>query len=156
MLVGRRHGSTSMTPDLRQSIQSARLSRRSLLSVSAVGTATLLTGALLEMEAMSWDSRTHHAFADPSDSRSGSGPTGPSQLSNHSAERGVLAGARQRDVHVGFNGSYLGPTLRMTRGDTVSMLVSNQLEVTTAVHWHGMHLPAAGDSGPATTDCSWQ
>lgn len=48
----------------------------------------------------------------------------------------------------GFNGDYLGPTLRATRGEKVAVEVNNKLPETTTVHWHGMHLPAAMDGGP--------
>lgn len=48
----------------------------------------------------------------------------------------------------GFNGDYLGPTLRVSRGETVLVNVHNQLDAPTAVHWHGMHLPARMDGGP--------
>ncbi|MFD1211695.1 multicopper oxidase family protein [Arthrobacter sp. GCM10027362] len=48
----------------------------------------------------------------------------------------------------GFNGSYLGPTLRAARGEKVRIAVVNRLPETTSVHWHGMHLPAAMDGGP--------
>jgi len=51
----------------------------------------------------------------------------------------------------GFNGSYLGPTLRATRGDRVRVDVTNGLDETSTVHWHGMHLPAAMDGGPHQT-----
>ncbi len=48
----------------------------------------------------------------------------------------------------GFDGSYLGPTLRAARGDKVRVDVTNQLGETSTVHWHGMRLPAAMDGGP--------
>jgi len=48
----------------------------------------------------------------------------------------------------GFNGSYLGPTLRASRDEEVQVNVTNRLEETTTVHWHGHHLPAAMDGGP--------
>jgi blue copper oxidase len=48
----------------------------------------------------------------------------------------------------GFNGSYLGPTLRAERGERVAVRVTNRLDEDTTVHWHGMHLPAAMDGGP--------
>ena len=48
----------------------------------------------------------------------------------------------------GFNGDYLGPTLRAQRGEQVAVEVNNELPETTTVHWHGMHLPAAMDGGP--------
>ncbi|TQM16058.1 multicopper oxidase family protein [Pseudonocardia kunmingensis] len=48
----------------------------------------------------------------------------------------------------GFNGTYLGPTLRASRGEEVLMRVTNALDEATTVHWHGMHLPAVADGGP--------
>ncbi len=49
---------------------------------------------------------------------------------------------------LGFNGSYLGPTLHMRRGEEVRVRVRNRLQEMTTVHWHGMHLPARMDGGP--------
>lgn len=48
----------------------------------------------------------------------------------------------------GFNGDYLGPTLRAKRGERVRVNVRNALDEASTVHWHGMHLPAAMDGGP--------
>ena len=48
----------------------------------------------------------------------------------------------------GFNGDYLGPTLRATRGEKVTVNVHNGLSSATSVHWHGMHLPPTMDGGP--------
>ncbi|MEV8568481.1 multicopper oxidase domain-containing protein [Streptomyces sp. NPDC051322] len=48
----------------------------------------------------------------------------------------------------GFNGSYLGPTLRAKRGEKVELRVRNTLDEASPVHWHGMHLPAKMDGGP--------
>ncbi|MGH3355715.1 MAG: multicopper oxidase family protein [Nocardioidaceae bacterium] len=48
----------------------------------------------------------------------------------------------------GFNGSYLGPTLRASRGEEVAVRVTNRVDEDTSVHWHGMHLPARMDGGP--------
>ena len=49
---------------------------------------------------------------------------------------------------LGYNGSYLGPTLIAERGERVRVDVTNSLDSETSVHWHGMHLPAAMDGGP--------
>jgi suppressor of ftsI len=48
----------------------------------------------------------------------------------------------------GFNGDFLGPTLRAARGEQVLVNVHNELREATTVHWHGMHLPAEMDGGP--------
>jgi len=48
----------------------------------------------------------------------------------------------------GYNGAYLGPTLRALDGEKVEVRVHNRLAATTTLHWHGMHLPAIADGGP--------
>ncbi len=49
---------------------------------------------------------------------------------------------------LGVNGTYLGPTLRMARGESVAVDVHNTLAESTTLHWHGMHVPARMDGGP--------
>lgn len=49
---------------------------------------------------------------------------------------------------IGLNQPYLGPTLRMRRGERVRVEVANRLDEMTTVHWHGMHVPARMDGGP--------
>lgn len=46
------------------------------------------------------------------------------------------------------NSKFWGPTLFFTKGQTVHMNVTNQLNDSTTVHWHGAHLPAVMDGGP--------
>ncbi|MFC7624400.1 multicopper oxidase family protein [Microlunatus sp. GCM10028923] len=48
----------------------------------------------------------------------------------------------------GYDGASLGPTLRAERGEQVAVEVTNGLDVSTSVHWHGMHLPPTMDGGP--------
>ncbi|PBQ32774.1 bilirubin oxidase [Sphingobacteriaceae bacterium] len=43
---------------------------------------------------------------------------------------------------------YLGPTLIFRKGTAVNITVNNQLNDTTTVHWHGIHLPSKWDGGP--------
>ena len=49
---------------------------------------------------------------------------------------------------MGANGSLLGPTLIMNQGDAVNITVDNQLQDTTTIHWHGMHVAPENDGGP--------
>ena len=49
---------------------------------------------------------------------------------------------------LGINGDYLGPTLRYHNGDHIQMQVHNTIGQPTAVHWHGLHVPARVDGGP--------
>jgi len=48
----------------------------------------------------------------------------------------------------GYNGAFLGPTLRARRGDNVRVVLTNNLVQPITTHWHGMHLPAIMDGGP--------
>lgn len=48
----------------------------------------------------------------------------------------------------GINGKFWGPTMFINKGDVVHMNVKNNLNDSTTVHWHGMHLPAVMDGGP--------
>lgn len=49
---------------------------------------------------------------------------------------------------MGANGALLGPTLIMNQGDNVSITVDNQLQDTTTIHWHGLHVAPEDDGGP--------
>jgi CopA family copper-resistance protein len=46
------------------------------------------------------------------------------------------------------NGSLPAPLLRFREGDTVSLTVSNRLEAMSAIHWHGLLVPATMDGVP--------
>ena len=48
----------------------------------------------------------------------------------------------------GVNGPYLGPTVRLRRGEDVDLIVRNNLDEMTTMHWHGMHVPARMDGTP--------
>ena len=49
---------------------------------------------------------------------------------------------------MGYNGNFLGPTIRVRNGQPFSIRVNNTLDQVTTLHWHGMHLPARWDGGP--------
>ena len=49
---------------------------------------------------------------------------------------------------LGINSAYLGPTIRARAGDRVTMRVKNNMAEPTALHWHGLHVPARFDGGP--------
>ena len=52
---------------------------------------------------------------------------------------------------MGYNGRFLGPTIRVNKGDNVVINVTNQLDEVTTVHWHGMHVPPEMDGTPHQT-----
>jgi FtsP/CotA-like multicopper oxidase with cupredoxin domain len=45
----------------------------------------------------------------------------------------------------GFNGSIPGPTIEARVGDVLEIRLTNKLNEPTAVHWHGLRVPAAMD-----------
>ena len=50
-----------------------------------------------------------------------------------------------------YNGIVPGPEIRVTEGDTVRVHVTNELNESTAVHWHGLVLPVSMDGVPFIT-----
>lgn len=48
----------------------------------------------------------------------------------------------------GFSAPYLGPVVRVHKGDDVEFTVENRLDRDTTAHWHGLLVPAAVDGGP--------
>jgi len=69
------------------------------------------------------------------------------ELTAQEGEYEILPGTMTKTW--GFNGPFLGPTLYIRRGEQIDMTVHNELPVPTVVHWHGLHLPATADGGPA-------
>jgi len=49
---------------------------------------------------------------------------------------------------IGYNGSYLGPTIILNKGQNVTLNVHNQLNDTTTTHWHGLHVAPINDGSP--------
>lgn len=48
----------------------------------------------------------------------------------------------------GFNGSSPGPTIQVTQGDRVRLIVDNHLPEATSMHWHGFEIPIDMDGSP--------
>ncbi len=48
----------------------------------------------------------------------------------------------------GYNGSAPGPTIQVTQGDRVRIIVDNHLPEATSMHWHGFEIPHAMDGAP--------
>jgi len=48
----------------------------------------------------------------------------------------------------GYNGSLLGPALKLRQGKTVTVDIMNNLPEETTVHWHGLEVPGEVDGGP--------
>ena len=50
-----------------------------------------------------------------------------------------------------YNGTVPGPELRVTLGDTVRVVLENQLPEATSIHWHGVRVPHSMDGVPGVT-----
>lgn len=48
----------------------------------------------------------------------------------------------------GYNGSLLGPAIKLKRGKKVTVNMVNNLPEETTVHWHGLEVPGSVDGGP--------
>ncbi len=49
---------------------------------------------------------------------------------------------------LGYNGPFLGPTIKVRNNERVKIQINNSLGEKTTVHWHGLHVPAEWDGGP--------
>ena len=48
----------------------------------------------------------------------------------------------------GYNGTCPGPTIQITQGDRVRIIVENALPESTSMHWHGLEVPIDQDGVP--------
>lgn len=51
----------------------------------------------------------------------------------------------------GFNGQYPGPLIKVAQGATITVKFRNNLEMPSAVHWHGVRLDNRSDGAPGVT-----
>jgi FtsP/CotA-like multicopper oxidase with cupredoxin domain len=58
----------------------------------------------------------------------------------------VLSGDANAIEHI--PGSYLGPILRLRRGQKVRIRFTNELDQPSIIHWHGLHVPEEADGHP--------
>ncbi len=68
-------------------------------------------------------------------------------LNIHESTKQLVAGNQTITGSIN-NESFWGPTLFVNKGDLVHMNVTNNLNESTTLHWHGMHLPSVMDGGP--------
>ena len=55
-----------------------------------------------------------------------------------------------------YNGTLPGPMIRVTQGDKIRVVVKNELDVPTTVHWHGVTVPNNMDGVPGMTQAPIQ
>ena len=51
----------------------------------------------------------------------------------------------------GYNGSAPGPTIQVTQGDRVRIILENHLPEPTSMHWHGFEIPMEMDGAPGSS-----
>src|SRR5699024_6974326 len=64
-------------------------------------------------------------------------------------ETEIFDGAKTKTY--GYNGDFLGPVLRFSKGDKVKINTINELDEETTFHWHGLEVPGEADGGPHET-----
>jgi len=55
-----------------------------------------------------------------------------------------------------YNGTVPGPMIRVTEGDRVRVIVKNELDQPTTIHWHGVEVPNSMDGVPGVTQAPIQ
>lgn len=130
----------SQTTDLLPT--TSRRSALKLASASAIGGVTALTGSLVA-SAQTFSALNLLRIPPLIDGRQ----------ANHDIE--LTMAERQHEFFAGklsktsgFNQSYLGPTIRLYRGDDTRLRFTNALGEATSVHGHGLHVPGWLDGGP--------
>ena len=58
----------------------------------------------------------------------------------------------QRALLWGYNGQVPGPTLECFEGDTIRVILKNELPEPTSIHWHGLEVPNEMDGAGGTTE----
>lgn len=129
-----------------------KMSRRtffkgSVLAVAAAAAASGATACSTQPEPHGADAEARPLPIPPLYEGELDGNTRRFELTAQEGEFEIMPGTMTKTW--GFNGPWLGPTLYMRRGEQIDMTVHNELPEATVVHWHGLHLPATADGGPA-------
>jgi len=117
------------------------LSRRELLS----GAGALAAARVLSV---GWPSRAAGRPALPVPPELSADAKGVIALRAQPGEQSFLPGVKTPTY--GINGPFLGPAIRVRRGDKVSIKVTNEVEEDITMHWHGLKIPGDRDGSPYT------
>lgn len=115
------------------------ITRRTALSG---GLAILATPALLISRAFAAEAGRPLPIPPLMDVNGGAG----NRLVARKSQQEFLSGVQTKTL--GYDLDYLGPTLRMKRGQTARLQVDNQTDDPVTAHWHGAHVPGNMDGGP--------
>lgn len=131
------------------------------ISALAVGTtfkfatdsqATAVGGTLNIPTLLSASSSSSASASATSSSSASSSTTSVYDLTMETGTTELLSGISSSTM--GYNGAYLGPTIKVTKGDAVQLNITNNVGAETTTHFHGLHVPAYSDGGPMTTFAS--
>jgi blue copper oxidase len=91
-------------------------------------------------------SKTHLPIPELLENNDKSGKTATFSMST---KQGTVEFFKEKPTQtMGYNGSFLGPTIRVRNGQPFRLSLTNNLSETTTLHWHGLHVPAKWDGGP--------
>lgn len=125
------------------------VSRRELImgsATAALGGAVLLTARKLDRAGLKVESNEFYTYL-PIPRLIDAREVGNNI--NLTAKSGITQFLPNLDANsYGYSAPYLGPVVRVYRGDAVKMNVSNQLDSPTTVHWHGILVSSEFDGGP--------
>jgi blue copper oxidase len=117
-----------------------QLSRRAVLCAGAVSS---LVGGLGPHFALAQDS-ARPSLPIPPELR-----PDPQGMIALEARTGSMRFLGNRDTATyGINGPYLGPAVRLRRGEKAVMQVTNRVPENITMHWHGLIIPGSADGGP--------
>jgi FtsP/CotA-like multicopper oxidase with cupredoxin domain len=133
--------------------ESMRPSRREALATLG---ASALAGAAAPLRAFAGDhpvggTRAFRAFAPDVELALTAEPAEVSILQGNATRVWRFSGrliAGPPDTLQPIGGSYLGPTLRLKRGQNVRIRLLNRLPDPTIAHWHGLDVPESADGHP--------
>ncbi|MCH8209391.1 MAG: multicopper oxidase domain-containing protein, partial [Nitrospinae bacterium] len=74
------------------------------------------------------------------------------ELNRFSGGMGHMMGLKQKGIVWGYNGSMPGPTIEATEGDTIRVILINELPEPTSIHWHGLEVPNEQDGAAGVTE----
>jgi blue copper oxidase len=118
------------------------ISRRATLGAGAASGAT--AALRLGRPALATSDSVRPALAIPSEIR----PNAEGVIAFDAGAGAAHFQSGRSTATYGYNGPFLGPALRLRRGQTVTIDFVNHLPEPTTVHWHGLIIPGDVDGGP--------
>ncbi|WP_447970915.1 multicopper oxidase domain-containing protein [Nitrospira sp. M1] len=91
----------------------------------------------------------HHEFTDGHPMDQSMIPLMNQFVGNMHNERPHTA---QHGLVWGYNGSMPGPTIEVTEGDRIRVILINELPEPTSIHWHGLEIPNHQDGAGGVTE----